>query len=96
MDLEKLPSNHKTYICKHVFNTDRPVAYVVVEDGDLSLLCGCYDHEESARDYKVVGLAHLIKRQPDILEIGELFDGWQAERLEDGCWHKSPIPEAAN
>ncbi|AVR98214.1 hypothetical protein [Pseudoduganella armeniaca] len=69
------------FVCPHVFNNERPVLLVLREDGDWQLLCGQTDHYA---DGKVVGLEHLIERDPSIAELQDLPVDWEAERAAPG------------
>ena len=81
----------KAYICSHVFDASRPVLLVVREDGDWSLLCGEF-HDFEAQLPKVVGIGHLLSRDPSLEEVLDLPDGYQAERrVVGGPWERTPL-----
>ncbi len=78
------------FICPHVFEATRPVLLVAVEDGDLMMLCGAA-HPEDSRPH-VVGLKHLIERDPSLREVVDLDEGQQAERGAVGeAWTIGPL-----
>lgn len=82
----------KCYACVHVFNTERPVLYICVDDGETVLTCGGNDHEQRAEDWKVMHLAHLRAADATLEPVDTLADGQQAERLEVGApWKHGPI-----
>ena len=73
----------KAYICSHVFDASRPVLLVNHEDGDWSLMCGDghdYDHDLP----KVVGIGHVLDRDPTIKEVLDLPADFEAERSAVG------------
>ena len=59
------------------------------EDRDLMITCCGDDHDFSdARQVRVVGLGHLVNRDPTLRDIPELELGEWAERSdEDRRWH---------
>jgi hypothetical protein len=70
--------DHKgAFICPHIFDNTRPILLVIHEEGDWQCLCGLSDHNEIGR---LVGIGHLVKRDPSIDEVSDLPDGWEAER----------------
>lgn len=68
-------------VCSHVFRDDRPVRLVSHEDGDWQFLCGEADHND---DGHLVGLEHLIERDPTLSEVLDLPLDWDAEREDPG------------
>lgn len=70
------------YVCSHVFDARRPVLLVSHEDGEWQLLCGgAHDPDETPR---VVGLQHLVERDPSLQELLDLPPDWEAERESTG------------
>lgn len=69
----------KSYVCIHVFENTRPVLLVSRVDGDWCFLCGGM-HDDSASSYRVVGIGHLIDRDPTLVAILDLESDWEAER----------------
>ncbi|CTQ64328.1 hypothetical protein [Roseibium alexandrii] len=93
MNLSILSDNYKVYVCNHVFQNQRSVTLAVLEDGDLSLLCGEDDHSDSAADYKVAGFRHIADNNPHIVRIENLNDGNEAIFNATGQWIFSPLEE---
>jgi hypothetical protein len=78
------------FVCSHVFHDTRPVLLVSRAGGDWQLLCG----GEHALDEtpRVVGLEHLFERDPTLLEVRDLPDEWEAERVNmTGPWHRMRV-----
>lgn len=82
---------HAAFICPHVFENTRPVLLVCREGGDWQLLCG---DNHSGRSV-VVGLNHLLDRDPSLLEVMDLPRDWEAERERvNGPWRRTKIEPA--
>jgi hypothetical protein len=63
---------------------------VAVEDGDLAVVCG--GEHGGAEDYRVVGLNHLVERDPTLRQVLDLEEGWEAERDSPSSpWRRAPI-----
>lgn len=77
------------YVCSHVFNDTHPVLLVSKADGDWQCLCGGgHDPEEVPH---IVGLNHLLERDPSLRELADLSDEWQAERASvNDPWIRTP------
>jgi hypothetical protein len=70
------------FVCTHVFDNSRPILLVSREEGDWQCMCG---KEHNSREVvHVVGLNHLIERDPTLLELNDLPNGWEAERAHLG------------
>jgi hypothetical protein len=79
------------FICSHIFDASRPVLLVVREDGDWCLMCG-EGHDFDRDQPKVVGIGHLLERDPTISQVLDLQDGFEAERRRVGePWERRPI-----
>ena len=79
------------FICKHVFKNERPVCYVCLLDNQWQMLCGQPDDftGEDVRPH-LVGLNHLLDRDPTLHELHDLPVDWQAERERPGApWKRS-------
>lgn len=86
------PRNLKIYVCSHVFADTRPVLLVAREQGDWMFLCGGRDHDEGG--WKVVGVGHLVDRDPTLEECADLPDNFEAERSAVGePWLRCRIDE---
>jgi hypothetical protein len=66
------------YICSHVFENTHPILLVSRDGGDWQCLCGG-EHDIHEIPY-VVGLNHLIERDPTLAELMDLPINWEAER----------------
>jgi hypothetical protein len=80
-------------ICPHVFDASRDILLVTHEtDGMWQLLCGkedCGSHTQP----RLVGLNHLLDRDPSLLEIRDLPEGFWCERAHiSGSWTRAPLP----
>jgi hypothetical protein len=85
-----LERERAAFVCHHVFEGSRPIRLVVHEDGDWQVLCG-EQHETGDRP-RVVGLNHLLERDPGIAEVLDLKQDWEAERhAVGGPWVRHPI-----
>jgi len=69
--------NLGVFVCPHVFKDTRPILLVVHEEGDWQCLCGQDDHDENGH---LVGIGHLVERDPTLDELYDLPEGWEAER----------------
>ncbi len=76
------PHNLTSYVCSHVFEGTRPILLVVREDGDWMFMCGDTDHGPD--DCHVVGVGHLIDRDPTLEECADIPNGYEAERSAVG------------
>ncbi|MDC0710368.1 hypothetical protein POL68_17965 [Stigmatella sp. ncwal1] len=78
------------FVCHHVFEGSHPILLAAHEDGDWQFLCGAA--HEPGDGPRVVGLNHLVERDPSIAEVLDLQQDWEAERLdESGPWVRRPI-----
>jgi hypothetical protein len=86
-----MPEHFAVYVCSHVFDDTRPVLLVVREAGDLMLLCGAI-HDFDADPTRLVGLSHLVARDPALATVADLPEGFEAERQgrdEEWLWSRS-------
>lgn len=85
-----LPFHHKSYVCSHVHTAERPVLYVVREDGDWMFLCGMPDHEQSNDSFAVAGIGHVFESDPSLVALLDLGPNETAERPSvDEEWERS-------
>ena len=70
------------YVCSHVFENTRPILLVSRAGGDWQCLCGG-KHDPDEVPY-VIGLNHLIERDPTLSELQDLSAEWEAERANVG------------
>ena len=66
------------YVCSHVFHNSRPILLVSRADGDWQFLCG--KQHKLGELPNVIGLNHLLARDPSLTELQKLPDDWEAER----------------
>lgn len=78
------------YVCSHVFENSKPVLLVSRAGGDWQCLCGG-DHAADEVP-NVVGLNHLLDRDPSLRELEDLPMDWEAERTTTKQkWIKTPL-----
>lgn len=80
---KEIDAHQKAYVCVHVFDGVRPVLLVSRAGGDWSFLCGD-EHVDNASSYRVVGIGHLIERDPSLRSLLDLPPEWEAEREAPG------------
>jgi hypothetical protein len=79
------------FVCSHIFDGTHPVLLVSTEDGDWQCLCGgLHDETEVPR---VIGLNHLLDRDPTLREVLDLPAGCIAERPALGAPWSREGPE---
>ncbi len=89
-----IAKNQKSYICVCVFRQEKPVLLVDRSDGEWCFLCGG-PHPDDATYHRVVGIGHLIDRDPSLREVLDLPADWEAERSAAGQpWIRSKCPAA--
>lgn len=66
------------YVCSHVFSGARPVLLVSHAGGDWQCLCG--GEHDATEVPNVVGLNHLLERDPTLRQVLNLPNDWEAER----------------
>jgi hypothetical protein len=75
------------FICSHVFENSRPILLVANSKGDWQFLCGD-NHNDIP---KVVGINHLLNRDPSLREVLDLPENWEAERDNPQApWQRHP------
>ncbi len=81
--------------CIHVRDASRPVLLVTHDEDDWTCVCGGEDHVQDASDFAVVGLDHLVVRDPTLAAILDLPVGWEAERAQAGSpWERvATVPD---
>lgn len=63
-------------------------------DGDWCLLCGD-EHKDDPSAYRVVGIGHILERDPTINALLDLPPEWEAERNAEGDdWHQQLITDS--
>jgi hypothetical protein len=79
-----------TFVCSHVFDNSRPILLVARENGDWMHLCG-QPHEDN-EEYHVVGVEHLLERDPTLHEVSDLPSNDEAERPAIGMpWSRRQL-----
>jgi hypothetical protein len=73
------PENLGVFVCSHVFSQERPILLVVHNDDEWQFLCGGAHPENETPN--VVGVGHLIRRDPTIEEVAHIPNGTEAERV---------------
>ena len=72
-------------VCDHVFKNERQVKVVIHHaDGVWQLVCGGSDHKTDCSNFEVIGLEHLIERQPNLISLSDIERGWMAEWTPSG------------
>lgn len=75
-----MTSEQAAFICSHVYEGKRPVLLVIKEGGDWQFLCGGEHPDEEVPH--VVGLLHLLEKDPTLSEVLDIPDGCEAERSD--------------
>lgn len=80
----------RALVCSHVFEYSRPVLLVAREDGEWLFLCGGL-HTDDER-FHVIGVNHLLQRDPSLEGVAGLEDLHEAQRgsVQD-AWTFSPL-----
>lgn len=83
--------DYGVYICEHIFRNTRPVLVCVRDDdGSYQFLCGEDDPEEDVPH--VVGVGHLLDRDPSLEVLANLEEGTLAVRTSaEGSWEYEPL-----
>lgn len=82
------PRNQAAFVCAHVFAASRPILLVSRAGGDWQFLCG--DAHPGGSEPRVIGIGHLLDRDPTLLELDSLPENWEAERnAVGGTWRKA-------
>jgi hypothetical protein len=77
------------YLCSHVFNQERPVLLVSHAGNDWQFLCG--DTHPESEVPVIVGVMHLVARDPTLEQVADLPPGGEAERASiDHAWVRYP------
>lgn len=77
--MKRFRSDYGVYVCEHVFRHEKPVSLVIRDpDGYWQFLCG--NEDDTDRDCHLVGVGHLLDKDPSLAEMTELKIGAGAER----------------
>jgi hypothetical protein len=78
----------KAYVCIHVALRQRPILLVDHTNGVWQFLCGS-SHEPS--ECRVVGVGHLFDFDSSLIELLDLPDGTEANRVDaNSPWIRGP------
>jgi hypothetical protein len=84
-----MDGNVGVVVCSHVFKKTQPIL-LVVREKNLQFLCGL-EHDEKERPH-LVGVGHLLERDKSLLEVVDLPEYWEAERVDtSSSWVKVKI-----
>jgi hypothetical protein len=88
--------SQKSYVCIEIFNDEKPVLLVSRENGEWCFLCGG-DHPDDPDFYKVVGIGHILQRDPELNSLLDLKPDEEAERAAPGMpWIRTKIDGASH
>jgi hypothetical protein len=84
------------FICEHIFQATRPICLVARTEGGWQLLCGPLGQDDVDHSKpRLVGLNHLLARDPTLREILDLPDEYEASRSAVGApWIRRRIDSA--
>lgn len=78
------------YVCSHIFENSRPILLVSRAGGDWQCLCG--EQHKIDEMPNVIGLNHLMDRDPSLIELQNLPADWEAERRDvRSVWIRTKI-----
>lgn len=73
--------HHHLRACRHVYERERPVLLVSRFDGPWCFLCGG-QHEQPTKDFKAVGIVHILEQDSSLSDLLDLEPGWEAARKD--------------
>lgn len=90
--MKRFRRDYGVYCCSHVFSDQRPVLLVIRDpDGDWQFLCG---NSEENEDCHLVGIGHLLDRDPSLGQMAELMVSSGAERKDiSASWEMFSLDE---
>ena len=82
--------HRRAFVCNHVLHATKPVLLVVHSvDDEWMLLCG-EGHPNQADQFAILGIGHVLDRDPSLSELLDLGAGYSAERpFPGGQWARS-------
>lgn len=72
--------HQKAYVCIDVFENKKPVTLVYRSDGDWCFTSSDNNYGNDPDKYRVVGVGHLIDRDPSLAFLENLPNNCEAER----------------
>jgi hypothetical protein len=93
------PNNLTTFICRHLFEKKRPIAYVFAndEDGTVSMLCEGSDCDPvDVANCLLVGLGHMRDYEPALEKLTKLNSGVEAYLTKSKDWIFTPMATEVN
>lgn len=82
-----------SFVCIDVHPGDEEVLLVCRSEGEWSFLCG-EEHPESPDWFQLLGMSHLLERDPTLAQVLNLRRNQSAERKErGGRWHRVPTSQ---
>ena len=79
-----------SFVCVDVYPGGKDILLVSREHGDWSFLCGS-THPESLDQIQMIGMSHLLERDPTLRQVLNLHRNQSAERQElGGRWWRVP------
>jgi len=91
---KKFRRDYGVYCCNHVFLDERPILLAIRDpDGYWQFLCG---EDDDAGDCHLVGIGHLLDRDPSLDQMADLAVASGAERSALGDdWSHFELSEAS-
>jgi hypothetical protein len=79
-----------SFVCVDVYPGGKDILLVSREHGDWSFLCGS-THPKSLDQIQMIGMSHLLERDPTLRQVLNLHRNQSAERQElGGRWWRVP------
>lgn len=93
----KFRDDYGVYVCSHIFENSRPILDSMRDtDGSWQFLCGADDCINEGEPH-LVGVGHLVKRDPSVNELTSLDPGMYAERAsESESWKFGKLTDEAS
>jgi hypothetical protein len=82
-----------SFVCVDVYPGGKDILLVSRDNGDWSFLCGS-THPESLDQIQMIGMSHLLERDPTLRQVLNLGRNQSAERQElGGRWWRVPTSQ---
>lgn len=72
--------HQKAYVCIDVFEDRKPITLVYRTDGDWCFTTFDNPYGDDSDKYRVIGIGHILQRDPSIESLENLPNNWEAER----------------